>query len=264
MRSFFFGDGDRQLYGVYGPPSSHRNRSRSVLLCYPLGHEYVYAHRTFSRLAQRLAADGFHVLRFDYYATGDSAGGAADGTVDQWRADVRSAAAELRELSGTDGISLLGLRAGATLAAMACQEMDGIRDLLLWDPIVDGRAWLEAMERLHSRFVSDSRPALRRFAARSRAPQLLGFPYPARLRQGLAGLALPDTPGKSERSILLVSDAADTRLTTPWERGGTGFEIHTVPGTNRWCADSGEPEPLTVQVAGLDAVVGIIAGGNPS
>jgi len=48
-------------------------------------------------LAALLAREGFHVLRFDYYATGDSAGESSEGSLSEWRANIVTARDDLRE-----------------------------------------------------------------------------------------------------------------------------------------------------------------------
>ena len=47
---------------------------KAVLLCNSIRHEYERCHRTLRQLAAKLAAKGNHVMRFDYFGTGDSQG----------------------------------------------------------------------------------------------------------------------------------------------------------------------------------------------
>ncbi len=85
--SFFFGDAERTLYGVHHHPST-TSQQIAILLCYPLGHEYMRSHRAFVRLSDQLAVKGFHVLRFDYFSTGDSAGDDGEACLDDWLGDI--------------------------------------------------------------------------------------------------------------------------------------------------------------------------------
>ena len=84
MESFFFGNTDRMLYGVFHAASQEHYRNRSVLLLYPVGHEYMHIHRAYRRLADSLSDLGFDVLRFDYACTGDSFGEFEEASIDQW------------------------------------------------------------------------------------------------------------------------------------------------------------------------------------
>src|SRR4051812_34012890 len=68
-----------------GPPAGH-----GVILCPPVGHEQLHAHRSLRHLADALAAAGLPVLRFDYAGTGDSGGSDDDpDRVSAWLANVR-------------------------------------------------------------------------------------------------------------------------------------------------------------------------------
>ena len=147
MNPFFFGAGQSRLFGVYEPPCADRQGVRAALLCYPWGAEYLYAHRAMRQLARRLTAAGFHTLRFDYFGTGDSAGDAHDGDLTIWQANVESAMDELKDITGAGRVTLVGLRLGAALAAMvAAQRPDDVEALVLWDPIVCGKEYLEHLE----------------------------------------------------------------------------------------------------------------------
>ena len=92
MVPYFFGAQERPLFGAYHPPLAARAREAGVVLCSPFGHEALHAHRAERHLAERLARVWFPALRFDYDATGDSAGDdRAGGRVAAWRASIVTA-----------------------------------------------------------------------------------------------------------------------------------------------------------------------------
>ena len=90
-------------------------------------------------LARKLEGAGYAAMRFDYAGTGDSSGEIADFGVDAWVEDIEAAAEVLRQESGVTRIVLVGLRLGATLAAL-CAQRGRLRaaHVVLWDPVVDG------------------------------------------------------------------------------------------------------------------------------
>jgi len=142
MTPFYFGIEQRRLFGIYEPALCKSGKERAVLLCYPMGNEQVFAYRTTRRLAARLAGIGFHVLRFDYFGTGDSYGDTGEGDFSGWCEDIETAIEELRDLTGVAQVSLVGLRLGANLAAqVAAKGSNEISKLILWDPLAgDERA----------------------------------------------------------------------------------------------------------------------------
>jgi uncharacterized protein len=143
MSPFFFGSAERPLFGIYEPAALGTTGKRAAVLCYPSGNEYIYAHRTLRQLALKLSSAGFHVLRFDFYGTGDSGGELSDVTLDDWEADLKTAINELIEITGLAKVSLIGMRLGGTIAAGAALQLSGmVEDLVLWDPIVHGAEFL--------------------------------------------------------------------------------------------------------------------------
>lgn len=155
MMAGFFGDRASQRFRIYHPPEGPHSRPRAVLLCYPGPHEYRKTHWMFKQLAVRLADAGLHVLRFDYFGTGDSAGAAEDGSIDQWTTDVIEAAEELRALAGVSRLAVVGMRLGAALAARAVVRGLRTHDLVLWDPVVNGAEYLEQLTLVHHRLLFD-------------------------------------------------------------------------------------------------------------
>jgi len=143
MNPFYFGPSDRPLFGLYTRGRAATPASGAVLLCYPIGSEYMRAHRAFRQLNTLLNRAGFHVLRFDYSCTGDSTGEGRDASVAQWLDDVVWAIEELQDTARVDRVSVVGLRWGATLAALACRERSDVERLVLWDPIISGATYLD-------------------------------------------------------------------------------------------------------------------------
>ncbi len=199
MNPTFFGPSERQLYGVYHPPRA-APRDVGVVLCYPAPQEYMRTHWAMRRLASLLSQRGFHVLRFDYSCTGDSAGESHEAGLADWRRDISLAAAELRDMSGVNHVSVVGLRLGATLAAQATADGLVVRDLVLWEPVVTGGEYVESLVAV----------GIRKFARllyhdRAASDELVGFPFPAKLAEDTRAVDLLAGQPKAKRTILVTS-----------------------------------------------------------
>lgn len=142
MHPFYFGVSQKPLFGVYHPPHRETERSAGVVICYPFGQEYIRGHRAFRQLALLLSRAGFHVLRFDYYATGDSGGDGTEGRIAQWIADIQSAIDELLDMAGISAVALVGTRLGAALCVEAASHRSDVDAVALWDPVVKGAEYL--------------------------------------------------------------------------------------------------------------------------
>jgi pimeloyl-ACP methyl ester carboxylesterase len=204
MKPMFLGDSARKLYGVYHPPAKATRRSHAVLLCYPGVHEYNASHWAFRRLAGMLARDGHHVMRFDYFGTGDSAGRVEEGLPSFWLEDIRQAAAELKDISGARQVSLVGKRLGGLLAALACERELEPRRLVLWDPVLSGKAYVDELETWNAR-----RNLLLLHTDYSRGKpreEVLGYAFPDALRAALTALEMRSAPGmKAEQVAIFVA-----------------------------------------------------------
>ena len=159
MTPFYFGSGAHRLFGLYTAPAVARS-SRAVVLCPPWGQEYLRAHRSLRQLGNQLAAAGWHVLRFDYFGTGDSAGEFAQADLATWERDIGTAIDELMDMSDARRVGLIGLRLGATLAAqVAARRRKEVDTLLLWDPVVRGTAYVDELWRMFGARGVARRPA---------------------------------------------------------------------------------------------------------
>ena len=180
MKPFFFGDSARPLFGLHHPPSGGAPRRWGVVICNPFGQEYLRAHRSLRELANRLAGDGFHVLRFDYYGCGDSAGDSAEASLEQWLLDISAAIAEVKEASASPKFALVGLRLGATLSGLLARQRGDVERLVLWDPILDGAAYLKELRTAHEDWLRDH--AQRRSGPGEGEPLLEALGLPASSR----------------------------------------------------------------------------------
>src|SRR5260370_2970625 len=82
--AFYFGRQGRNLFGCFHEPLQRSIRRCAVLICQPIGHEYINSHRALRQLAARLAEAGFPVLRFDYYGCCCSSGPSEEGSSSLW------------------------------------------------------------------------------------------------------------------------------------------------------------------------------------
>jgi len=149
MTPFHFGSSERTLFGLFHPAADGAPSDVAALLCNPFGQEAVRGHRLYRVLADRLAGSGVPVMRFDYFGTGDSLGEDDAGDLDGWVADTRTALQELVRRSGSRRVVCVGARLGAVIVARAAVGMSAIAKLVLWDPVVDGAAYLALLRTSH-------------------------------------------------------------------------------------------------------------------
>lgn len=150
MTPFYFGPAGRKLFAIYhAPPAGHEVKS-ALLVCGPFGHEAIRIHRLFRVLAERLARQGIAVLRFDYYGTGESGGEDSDGEMKGWRLDLLRAHEELGRRSGAPHIGWLAARISAALALQSASHAQGLQRLVLWDPVLDGAAYIDELRSAHA------------------------------------------------------------------------------------------------------------------
>lgn len=192
----WLGEG-RPLAGWLHAPDDGSARG-GVVLCAPLAAELTVAHRTVRLLAERLCDLGFLVLRYDHAGTGDSAGTLSDpGLVAAWVGGVHAAAGLLRR-AHVPGLTLVGMRMGAALAAHAAAGLEDVDGLVLWDPCVTGRAFLREQQALH-------RLSLGGEASTDGAAEVPGFAFPAPLAADLAALDLTQAPGPLAARVLVLT-----------------------------------------------------------
>ncbi|MEQ1795836.1 MAG: alpha/beta hydrolase [Nitrospira sp.] len=145
----FFANGAYRLFGVLHQPVGAPSGAGWVF-CHPFAEEKLWAQRVYVSFARMLASRGAWVLRFDAMGNGDSEGEFSAASVDTMLSDIECAISLLERLSGMgQGIGLLGLRFGATLAALAAERSPKVGKLVLWEPVVDGAKYMQELLRIN-------------------------------------------------------------------------------------------------------------------
>jgi uncharacterized protein len=204
-----FGSAGRELFGMLHLPADAPKTRAAVLLCSPFGQEAIRAHRTFKVLAERLARAGHPALRFDYFGTGDSDGDDSQVEMKGLCADIESADKRLRDAAGDRPVIWLGLGLGATAAWLAAAKASARPDqLILWDPIFDGRRYLTVLGNKHKDFVRESMSLQpRNIPATTGDFEAVGFAVAPGFRADLEALTADAMPVLAEaiRTILVSS-----------------------------------------------------------
>jgi uncharacterized protein len=232
-----FGSSERRLFGVYHSPD-HIASDRAVLICQPLGLDYIRSHRVFRQLAATLAKGGCHVLRFDYFGCGDSDGHGDESTLLDWLGDSQVAVAELRDISGATRISLIGTRLGGALATLLAGRETNLDRLALWDPVLRGADYLARIATVHRGMIADrSRFIVPRSAGdNGEGLQLLGFPMTPPQRAAIAAVDLNVALSSIKQVQILVSeDWPDYgAYAAALQAAGVKTALRYMPGAGDW------------------------------
>ncbi len=210
MTPFYFGRPEKSLFGIYHPPANDRDRSCGVVLCQPIGSEYILGYRGLRQLAFQLASNGFAVLRFDYYGCGDSAGDAHEGSLTQWLGDAEAAIQEIKSRGAVSKICLVGARIGAAVALLVGSKRSDIEAVVLWDPVVDGTDYLADLIAQQQEWLNDRPKSTPPPDSSNEMLEALGFPIGPALEENLKQLNLLHVNTCSARHVLtLETDMTD-------------------------------------------------------
>jgi len=201
MQPFYFGRPDKSLFGIYHPPSGERTRNCGIVICHPIGREYILGYRALRQLAYQLTRAGFAVLRFDYYGCGDSPGDALEGSITQWINDIETAIAEIKSCGKLSRICLIGARLGATLSVVVGTQHADLEAIVLWDPVVDGKHYLDNLIGQHQEWL-DERPTSMQLSEPNK--EILGFPITQALEEDLQQLNVLNVKIRPARHALTL------------------------------------------------------------
>jgi pimeloyl-ACP methyl ester carboxylesterase len=272
MRPIHFGKSKSPLFGIHhapialpagssplgaAPAGAAPSRPGAVLLCNPFGQEAIRAHRIYAVLAQKLSRLGNHVLRFDYTGTGDSSGEVEEGNQAQWIDDVLEAHEELTATAEVNRVSWVGLRYGATLAVLAAEKVPrALADVVLWDPVVSGAAYVNELVEMHAAFMREDLQGWKPGA--DAGSETLGFPLDANLRGAMAELDLAAAPRRPKTRQLTVIASRQAPELDRFKQALAGWNVPSrwdaITSSSPWNSEEAMNAAL-VPMDVLDAIV---------
>ena len=250
MKPLFFGKANHQLFGAFHPAQIKVGQTRlcsdAILLCYPGVQEYNTNHLAFRRIASSLAAQGCPVLRFDYFGTGDSMGRLDEASPSIWVDDIRQAAHELSDMTGSDKLSIIGMRLGASLAYLACKDGLTARKLILWEPVLRGRNYINQLRQIdrHKNLVFlHSQPLVAHTACEH--PELFGYRWPSKINAEVEAIDLLNQPVPAVRAAAVITSWSHPDLQRLMDRlSGHGIDTSIQEVSN---AESASPAIMAMR-----------------
>lgn len=250
MEPFFFETGDEELFGVYHPANDVFSR-KAILVCPPAYSEYFRTYRFLRKVADAWAGSGFHVMRFDYFGTGDSMGKWSDGGPERWARDTKAAVQELLEVSGAESVTLFGIRLGAAFALQAAGTTKVASRIVLWDPVLNGKEYVKSLERSHERLLLGSdvrvRDKLRRLDS-----ELAGFPRERWIDNDLAALDLTSSISPTSKEFLCIVSKGETlnhQFAESVRSAGKSLRVETMDDDCDWST----PSESALQAPGIQS-----------
>lgn len=255
-RASYFGAAGRELFGILHPGHQVDGRRMAVLLCSPFGLEAIRAQRTWRVLAERLARAGHSVLRFDYFGSGDSDGDDADVALEGIREDIEAASQMLRSTCPGLPTVWIGLGLGATAALAAARIAAQPPDrLLLWEPVIDGRGYLETLRQRQAELIETMPQPTHRKSVGTVGFEALGFSISPRLEGEIAKVSaetlLPPPPATHMTLLTQPDDALAKVLVARLQASTVRVEHVEQKHAADWMAETADAGTLVPGAAVL-------------
>ncbi len=224
---FYFGPEGAELFGWMHDASGSSRQGLGVLICNPFGFEEVCSHRSLKHFAESFSSAGFACLRYDHAGCGDSQGDEFDvDTSVRWLRSVHEAIDALKSAGGVSQVIVLGVRLGATLAALACAERSDVAGLIAIAPVVRGRGYVRELTMLGQTGASP-------MPSGGDALESAGFLLTRETAEFVSRLDLR-TLDKPPAPRVLIVERDDLQLESEWEPAlealGVDVRVENWPG----------------------------------
>jgi exosortase A-associated hydrolase 2 len=196
VRPLFIDCPTRRLFATHYLPADGRRRDGAILYVPPFAEEMNRSRRMAALQARAFATSGMEALLLDLFGTGDSSGDFGEARLSSWLDDIVTAADWL-ERQDRAVTCLWGLRLGGLLASVvAASRKDRFKHLLLWQPVVDGRAMLTQFLRIRvaasmsGAGTGEKTEDLRARLAGGQSIEIAGYELHGELAQAIDGLRM--------------------------------------------------------------------------
>jgi hypothetical protein len=184
--------------------------------------------------------------------------------VPQWLADIAMAVAEIRRRSGVVKICLVGLRLGGTLSMMVGGGREDIDSMVLWDPVVSGKAYVAGLKLSHQEMLWHAH-VLQKQRAGEEYMEIFGFPLPKSLLRELESIDLSTFQQKPADHLLVIESQEKVRgrpLIEHLQQLGAHVTYRYLPYPRFWVWQEDLGEVLVPQQV-LQSIVAWLAGVSP-
>lgn len=139
-------NGPEPIFALLNAPPEDSAIATPVLIIPPFGWDDICSYRSRRDWAVQLAANGHATLRIDLPGTGDSGGSIHDpNRLAAWTGAVIMAAERLRDITGSDRLTAIGIGLGGLLIFEALSQGAQIDELVLWAVPASGRTFLREL-----------------------------------------------------------------------------------------------------------------------
>lgn len=261
LEAFFLPVTGGRLFCLFHRPDGMATLKGAVIYVHPFAEEMNKSRRMAALQAKAMASAGYAVLQVDLIGCGDSTGDFGDATWDSWIENLVEAGAWLQKQTGQQ-LWWWGLRVGSLLAAEAASRAGQPCRLLLWQPVMLGKQYLQQFLRLKiagELLDGGAKGAMHRIKAElaDGVPvEIAGYTLSPALALGLesAELNMP----RGVRCVALVeissgtttelSPAAGARLKT-WREAGIEVRGISISGPAFWQTTEIEECPALIDAS---------------
>lgn len=241
IETFYFGR-EHQLFGILN--SSSENRGCGVILCPPVGQEYIRTFRTFSLMAGAYEREGFDVFRFDYYGCGDSSGNFEDISMQHLTNSLLDAIDEFVESNYFEKVIFVGLRLGANivLEALKTRELNCETQIVLWNPITSGKQYIEESKRKFNKWIIGSFVKMKYV----QKEEIFGFNYSPQFLEDISNIELR-TDHINDKNILIINNSSGQLNGNSLYSNRQKLNLVCIPEPEFWNKNEEESKSLIPQ-----------------
>ena len=113
---------------------------------------------------------------------------------------------KLKIYGDLEKISLIGLRIGATMAALVCSKIGKNENIVLWDPVINGTDYLEELLVTQKKRINNL-PQKTQNYENDNSSEILGFPLTPRLQSMIEKVNLFEIQSPlAKRALIIVNN----------------------------------------------------------